>query len=224
MEGVGDFLRDAGVVFANGWLALGYFLADHGALLVSLVSLGILLRAEGRALEQLLGRPLRVGGRAAVPLSHRRQQVITLAVGLAWAVTCLRTPSPVPQIGAVMWAVSALYVLRAREPGEVVWRLKGFLALYALVPPAFELLLRLNLFYSSPYEWARYLDLPVEAAAESTAQFNAILLQVALTIMRYGVPFSFAWYVLQRAGVHVPGWFAPGRDREEAARRMRYRE
>lgn len=224
MERVGELLGDIGITFANGWLAIGYFLVDHGALLVSLAGLGVLLWAEGRALDHLLGRPLRTGGKAAVPLSHHRQRFITLMVGVAWMITCLRTPSPVPQIGAVMWAVSALYALQAREPWEVVWRLKGFLALYAVVPPAFELLLRLNLLYSSPYEWARYLDLPVGTTAESTAQFNTILLQVALTLMRYGIPFGFAWYVLQRAGVHMPGWFAPGRDQGKATRRIRYRE
>jgi hypothetical protein len=240
LQDVGVILQQAGVIFANGWLTIAYFFLERLALLVSLLSLPAILLAESRILRQLLGRPFRGGGRAdpsassgqapstllraGIPLRYRGQQLITLGIGVLWIATCLRTPPPVPQIGAAMWGVTAVYFLRSRQASEIGWRLKGFLALYALAAPALELLLRLNLFYSSPYQWARFLDLPVEATAASTEQFNAIILQIALTLMRYGIPFAFAWYVLQRIGVHVPGWFAPGQSREEAARRLRYRD
>jgi len=216
-------LKHAGIVFANGWLAVGYFLSDNGALLVSLLSLIAILWGENRSLERILGRSLRTGDRSPIPLGHRWQQIFTVVIGLVWTVICLRTPSPVPQIGAAMWVVSAVYIARSTE-AEVAWRLKGFLAMYAVASPALEFLLRLNLFYSSPHQWARYLNLPVDVTAGSTEQFNTILLQIALTVMRYGIPFAFLWYVAQRVGVHAPGWFAPGRGREGAARRMRYRE
>ena len=223
LEHAGHVCRQAGIVFANGWLTIGYFLSDNGALLASLLSLVAILWGENRTVERIVGRSLRTGERSSIPLSHRWQQILTVAIGLVWAVICLRTPSPVPQIGAAMWVVSAIYIARSTEV-EVAWRLKGFLVMYAVAAPALEFLLRLNLFYSSPHQWARYLDLPVEATAASTEQFNTILLQIALTVMRYGVPFAFLWYVAQRVGVHVPGWFAPGRSREQAARRMRYRK
>ena len=223
LQDAGIICRQASIVFANGWLTIGYFLGDNGALLASLLSLPAILWGENRAIERVLGRSLRDGSRADIPPGYRRQQIITIAIALLWLVTCLRTPSPVPQLGAAMWVVSALYIARSTE-SEIAWRLKGFLAMYAVASPALEFLLRLNLFYSSPHQWARYLNLPVDVTAGSTEQFNTILLQIALTVMRYGIPFAFLWYVAQRVGVHAPGWFAPGRGREGAARRMRYRE
>ena len=115
VEDIGVILEQVGIVFANGWLTIGYFLSDNGALLASLLSLIAILWGENRAIERILGRSLRTGDRSPIPLGHRWQQIITTVIGLVWTITCLRTPSPVPQIGAAMWVVSAVYVVRSTE-------------------------------------------------------------------------------------------------------------
>ena len=61
LEHAGHVCRQAGIVFANGWLTIGYFLGDNGALLASLLSLPAILWGENRAIERVLGRSLRDG-------------------------------------------------------------------------------------------------------------------------------------------------------------------
>lgn len=122
------------IYFANGLLAIMYWMIDQLPMLVSLgggCGIAFLLDQE---VQQRVGY---IPGREGLPqqtvFMPRSAQIMTMIVGLLWLAAQWNMAAPVPWIGAMMW-VCGLVILLAMPAHRfnLLWYVKAGIAIYAL--------------------------------------------------------------------------------------------
>lgn len=201
LSAAGRFLLDLVIYVVNGLLVIVYFIADRWTLLISLLcGLVILLGFDVLVQRIAAAAPTRQGQRAPAQIA-RHHQVLTGATILAWLVAGSLFPTPVPQMGTIMWllTVLALLVMPAVRH-EVLWRGKTAILAYAVVLMMFKVVAAWAL-AADPREWATIVG-TVEEAQAIIARGRGILLTIAAYLSWFGVPAGYAGYLVQRMTVH----------------------
>ncbi|MBL8080495.1 MAG: hypothetical protein JNM55_21165 [Anaerolineales bacterium] len=182
----GDFLLSIPMWFLNGLLVTVYWLADHLAEAVSLLSsfviaFGIDPVIQARASE----RPRRYE-RGGVQTSSQAATYFTLAVVSVWLIASIFSRFPIPLIGAAMWVIGLAAILAVSEERfNLLWWVKTGILTYAIL----SFLLRFGLQaleITSPAAWASVVG--------SSADAQVVLEQTRGNVAMIGMLFVFVLY------------------------------
>jgi len=198
---VGRFLLNLLIYILNGFLATVYFLVDHWTLLISLFCGGVVLLVFDRLVQQIAASaPTRQGQRPPVRVS-RNHQILTAVAAAIWLIAGSVFPTPVPQLGTVMWlATVAALVLLPADQYDVLWRGKMAVIAYSLVLLGFKVFAVWSL-HTDPRDWAIIIG-SVEEAQRVVASSRGVLLSIASYVSWFAIPAGYLVYLFQRLSVH----------------------
>ena len=160
-----QFLKHLVIYMVNGTLFSSYTLAwNVDKLVVILCAVVVLLYFDRLAQGQASFAPRRYGrSGSAVVDAPRTAQAMTLITLGAWLLASIVSASPIPIIGAVMWASMIIAILTMpQQRDQLLWRCKTGILTYALAVIGFVLYLRITE-SMTPQEWARMMGSMGEA-------------------------------------------------------------
>ena len=134
-------LIDALTIWANGFLAVTYWLWENAALWLTICFALIILLRYDHEVRQVAGERALRYARGRRVMASRRTQYETLAALLLWTLAAMLMAPPIPFIGLLMWAAfwAALrWVPQERE--QILFRQKTMIAIYAVLLVAFRVL------------------------------------------------------------------------------------
>jgi signal transduction histidine kinase len=204
------------IYFLNGILAVIYGLWDNVSLLASLACAACCFLYFDRVVQEQAhrGRPVRDYPRVA-------QWMTAVTWGL-WLVASLLSSSPVPQIGALMWAALVVSLLLApSEWPALLWRAKTFIITYAL----FLLVFRFYLWQTasmSPAEWAAVVG-SVEQAQSVVAQNRSMATTIGFWLLWAVMPLAYFSMLIQRLTVNPMSLVSPLRSAAQIIQDVRTR-
>jgi hypothetical protein len=177
--------------FLNGLLITAYWLADHMAEVISLLSglviaFGIDPVIQARASE----RPRRYE-RGGVQTSSQAATYVTLSVLSVWLIASIFSRFPIPLIGAAMWVVGLIAILAVSEERfNLLWWVKTGMLTYAIL----SFLLRFGLpalEITSPAAWASVVGSSADARVvlEQT-RGNVAMISMLFVFVLYPVGFA----------------------------------
>jgi len=201
LEAAGRFLFDLLIYLVNGLLAVVYLAADRWPLLIGLpcgVVVGLMFDVSAQGLAA--AAPARQGQKPHLEMA-RHHQVLTGAALLGWLVVGSLFPTPVPQLGAVMWVlfVAALLLMPA-EQAAILWRSKVAILSYCGVLMAFRVVAAWTL-AADPREWAAVVGTMGEAQ-QVVASGRGLVLTIASYVSWFAIPAAYVVYLFQRATTH----------------------
>jgi hypothetical protein len=198
---IGRFLLNLLIYVLNGFLATVYFLVDHWTLLISLFCGSVVLLVFDRLVQQIAASaPTRQGQRPPVRVS-RNHQILTAVAAAIWLIAGSVFPTPVPQLGTVMWlATVAALVLLPADQYDVLWRGKMAVIAYSLVLLGFKVFAVWSL-HTDPRDWAIIIG-SVEEAQRVVASSRGVLLSIASYVSWFAIPAGYLVYLFQRLSVH----------------------
>ncbi len=196
MESVGAWLVDAMVIIANGFLVMGYWLADRLPLLVALACLPLML-AFDQAVAVLAAHAPSRAGQAAPATLNRSHHLMTLLAGGLWLLAGALFPPPVPWLGTAMWLTALLLLLLLpSERVVVLWRVKVSILTYSLALLGFRWYLW-QIGQADPYQWATVVG-SVGEAQRIIGQNQGLFLTIGTWIAWFALPAAHVGYVVQR--------------------------
>jgi hypothetical protein len=213
---------DLVVYVINGMLVIAYFLGEHITMLVSVACAGIVgLVFDASAQRLAASAPARQGQRAPAHVS-RHHQLLTLACTLAWLVAGSLFPTPVPQLGAAMWAlfVAGLLLMPA-EQAALLWRSKVAILSYCGLLLAFRIGAVWTL-AADAREWATVIG-TVDEAQRIVGANRGLVLTVASYVAWFGVPAGYGVYLFQRLTAHPVSLRNPLARAHEIVTQIRHR-
>jgi len=222
LDSVGRFLLDLVLYLVNGVLEILYQLVDHWAVLVGLAcGLGVLLVFDVLAQRLAAAAPARQGQKPSLSVS-RHHQVLTAITILAWLVVGLAFPTPVPQLGAVMWGLTALALLLIpAEQVSILWRSKVAILSYCGLLVAFRVVAAWTL-AADPREWASIVG-TVGEAQRVVASSRGLVLTIASYVSWFAIPAGYVIYLFQKATTHPMSLRNPLAQANEVAWKIRQR-
>jgi len=222
LETVGRVLLDAGVYVTNGLLVVVYFVAAQVTMILSLLCAA----AVGLVFDVLAQRlaaaaPARQGRKAPAKVS-RYHQLLTLTCICAWLVVGSLFPTPVPQLGTVMWVLTVLVLLLVpAEQTAILWRSKVAILSYCGLLLAFRILAAWTL-AADAREWARIVG-TVDEAQRIVGANRSLLLTIASYVAWFGIPAGYVVYLFQRVTAHPMSLRNPLARASEIVYQIRYR-
>ncbi len=184
----GEFLLALPMWFLNGVLVAIYWLADHIAEEISILSglviaFGIDPVIQARASE----RPRRYE-RGGVQTGPQAATYFTFAVMSVWIIASICSRFPIPVLGAVMWVVGLVAILAVSEERfNLLWWVKTGILTYAIL--CFLLRFGLQaLEITSPAAWASVVG--------NSADAQVVLQQTRSNVAMIGMLFVFVLYPL----------------------------
>jgi hypothetical protein len=211
---------DMVIIWANGWLAAGYWLLDNAAWLVVLACAGWILLRHDRQVQRVTGqRPLRYS-RGSRVIASNRSMGETLATLLLWTLANFLAAAPIPAIGAAMWlAFGVALHLIPQERDNLLFRQKMMIAIYALLVMVF----RLALSYSpTPDQLMRLLG----GSGDASAVFETVrggLMPYALLLLWGLYPLGYFAMLAQRFMINRGSLFKARRNIAEVIGDLRTR-
>lgn len=128
------------IVWANGFLAISYWVWDNAALLIALACGLAILLVYDRAVQRTAGDRLMRYERGVRVQASYRSQVESIAASAVWAIASVVSASPIPSIGAAMWATFLLALKMIPQEREgLLFRHKIMIAFYGLIVIAVRL-------------------------------------------------------------------------------------
>ncbi len=134
-------LVDLLTIWANGFLAMTYWLGENAALLLTAGFALVILFRYDREVRQVAGERTLRYARGQRVMASRRTQYETLVTLVLWAVAAVLMAPPIPFVGLLMWAAlwAALrWIPQERE--QILFRQKTMIAIYAVLLVAFRIL------------------------------------------------------------------------------------
>lgn len=222
LETIALFLRDLAIYGLNGLLAVVYLLADRWSLVISLLcGLAVLLVFDVLAQRLAATAPARLGQQPHLSVS-RNHQVLTGVTTALWLVVGALFPTPVPQLGAVMWFLFVVaLVLMPAEQTAILWRSKVAILSYCGLLVAFRLVAAWTL-AADPREWAAVVGTMGEAQ-RVVASSRGLILTIASYATWYVVPTGYVVYLFQRMTTHPMSLRDPRARAHEIVRQLRQR-
>ena len=197
LQKLGDFL----LIEVNGLVVLLYWVLDRWAALVSLLcGLVILFVFDQEVVRVASQVPRRAGEEDVVEPVSRASPVVRLSTIIsivAWQLAAGLFPTPVPELGMLVWlgGVALLLALPPERP-VVLHRVKAITLSYSGVLFAFYIW-SLWASRASPQEWARIVGSTGDAA-RLIAGSRSIMNTIATWVAWGGIPLAFFTYAGQR--------------------------
>ncbi|MGC8946361.1 MAG: hypothetical protein ACP5N6_09420 [Anaerolineae bacterium] len=197
----GQFLLNLLILPVNGLLEIMYQAVGHWAALISLAC-GLVMLVFDRILQRIeIAAPSRQNQKPPMNMVSRRHQLLSIITLLAWLPIGVTFPTPVPQLGAVMWLLTVLALLLVpTEQFKTLWRAKTAILAYCGVLVAFRVIAAWTL-SADPREWAAIIG-TVGEAQRIIASGRSIILSIVSYAAWFVVPAGYAMYLFQKMTAH----------------------
>ena len=201
---VDEFLLNVQVAltyWANGLLAILYWLADHWPALTGLALAIVAAVFVDAPQARLAGEKPRRYDRGHVRLQRPTTHLPTLGIGVLWALAAWITPAPVPYIGLAMW-LGAIVAPLALPVGKryLAHRLRWFIGVYAALCLGFWFINRFPLSPQQAAAWSERMQATGAGEALELAIRAQFIPYVAL-IMWAIFPLTYFGYLAQQLAV-----------------------
>jgi hypothetical protein len=226
LDQLGVLLTDLPVYFANGALAILYWLSANSAALVSLCcALVIALLPDAEIQERAVFRPRRSDhneeGSSNGPVP-RTAQVMTGIVLAAWLIGQWDMGAPVPWIGAVMWVAGLAAVLAlSAQRFNLLWYVKSGIAMYALAVIGSRIYLGYTT-HLTPEQWAALIG-SSESAATVIASTRGNVTTILLWALWLIVPLGYFSMLVQQIFINPMSIVSPLAGAQDLLRALRVR-
>lgn len=221
---IGRLLLDLAIYVTNGVLLVGYFIGTQVTMILSLLCAATVALIFDVLVQRLAATaPARQGKKAPLDAKvSRHHQLLTGVCALAWLIAGSLFPTPVPQLGAAMWALFVVgLLLMPAEQAAILWRSKVAILSYCGLLVAFRVVSAWTL-AADAREWARIAG-SVDEAQRIVGANRSLLLTIASYVAWFGIPAGYAAYLFQRVTAHPMSLRNPPARANEIAHQIRYR-
>ncbi len=218
----GDFLAALPTYLLNGVLATVYWLRESGAVLVSILCAGLIIRfVDQRVQSRAAFRPGRSGREAATPDLYTAQ-ITTAIVLVLWVISQWGMGAPVPWLGAAMWLTGTIIVLLVHmQEHTLLWNMKSGIAIYSLAVIGSRLYLAYTAQLSAD-QWAALIGTS-ESAAAVIANTRGNVTTIILWALWLVIPLGYFAMLLQQVLINPMSLVNPLAGASELFNRYRTR-
>jgi len=227
LDRIGMLLADLPVYLMNGILVVVYWLGEHSAEWVCLLSAVLIMLLPDAEIQQRAGfRPRRSdSGTETAPISEapRTAQVMTGLVLAVWLVAQWGMGAPVPWIGAAMWVAGLTVVLAlSAQRFNLLWYVKAGIAMYACVVIGSRIYLSYTA-HLTPEQWAALIG-SSESAAAVIASTRGNVTTILLWALWLIIPLGYFSMLLQQIFINPMSIVNPLAGAQDLLRSLRVRD